>query len=117
MVNRLESRFPSYNLDWKIEAVRRWLVIAESGGEPRESACKWLREFGDRCNEGELVGLYHVLHRISLKQSTFRIVEYIQDLVQATPNGSRLLMEWRESVKARQNLQIRLQNLPKWRVF
>ena len=71
----------------------------------------------DRCNEGELVGLYHVLHRVSLKQNSFRIVEYIQDLVQATPNGSQLLSDWQESVQIIQELQNQLQTVPKWRVF
>ena len=108
---------PSDSLDWKIEAVRRWLVIVEAGGEPREVACKWLREFGDRCNDGELVGLYHVLHRISLKHSTFRIVEYIQDLVQATPNGAQLLAEWKESIALSRQLHMTIKMLPKWRLF
>lgn len=108
---------PSDNRDWKIEAVRRWLVIVEAGGEPREIACKWLREFGDRCNDGVLVGLYHVLHRVSLKHSTFRIVEYIQDLVQATPNGAQLLEEWKQSETLRKQMQTTLKTLPKWRLF
>ena len=103
--------------DWKCEAVRRWLVIAGQEIDPRQAACQWLKEFGDRCNEGELVGLYHVLHRVSLKLSSFRIVEYIQDLVRATPNGSLLLSDWKESVQTTQQLQTRAQTLPKWRML
>ena len=103
--------------DWKCEAVRRWLVISEQKRDPRQAACQWLRDFGDRCNDGELIGLYHVLHRVSLKQSSFRIVEYIQDLVLATPNGSLLLSDLQENILTTQRLQTRLETLPKWRVF
>ena len=79
-------------------------MIAEQHLEPRQAACQWLREFGDRCNEGDLVGLYHVLHRVALQEVHFRIVEYIQDLVQATPNGSLLLSDWQENVQVTQQL-------------
>ena len=105
--------------DWRSEAARRWLVIVESGqgGKPHEAAVKWLNEFGERCNEGELVGVYHVLHRVALHQRSFRIVEYIQDLVFATPNGLFLYTELKRHKEMIQQLEARLQSLPKWRIF
>lgn len=110
---------PPKAADWRSEAARRWLVIVDSGQDqnPRQAAIKWLSEFGDRCNEHELVGLYHVLHRVALQQRSFRIVEYIQDLVFSTPNGLFLYTELKRHRDAIHQLELRLSSLPRWRVF
>ena len=56
--------------------------------------------------------ILHVVRRISLKHGRVRIGEFIQELVQATPNGTRLLRRRKRAV-SHQNIHITLQNHPK----
>lgn len=105
------------SLDWQLDAARYWLNIVEQKDTHRNSVLQWLRRYGDRCNEEELDGLYEVLHRIALKHGSFRVVEYAQDLVMATPMGRALVQEWKDTETRIVNLNKEIEYTPSWKVF
>ena len=72
---------------------------------PSASFCIETNSLKSRCNE-RLVGLYHVLHRVSLKQNSFRIVEYIQDLVRKLQRFSVTVRLARGQYKSSRNFRI-----------
>ena len=110
------SKIDSSSEDWTVEATRRWLNIVEKQLDHRTAALHWLHQYGHRCNDGSLKGLYAVLHRVALKHSSFRVVEYLQDLVESTPMGRILLKDWRTSREQLKTLQEELSQVPSWRL-
>ncbi len=105
------------SLDWQVDATRYWLNIVQEQDDHRGAAIQWLRRYGDRCDEGKLSGLYEVLHRIALKHGSFRVVEYVQDLVLATPMGRTLVQEWEDTENRIVNLQTEIDETSSWNIF
>ncbi len=101
--------------DWRKEASLKWLLIAERQTESRAAALRWLYQYGDRCNEGELMGVFYCLQSLSLKRSSIRVVEYIQDLVYSTPVGRQLAKEWISVHQQIPQLEEMIAEIPNWR--
>jgi serine/threonine protein kinase len=105
-------------VSWTEEASRTWmLLVSRTSGAPRERALEWWRQFESHQHSNQLPGLFLVIRSILLKRPRFRIVEYIQDLVMNSSNGTQIWTEYSSSCERIASIDSEMEGLSGWHWF